>query len=113
MSDEINPNHQVTAMIHDHWHKMAALLMQKMGTNRVIITLDDINRLSEADVSIVFHGHRDTLELRLVGREEADKRLSCCNKDWPMILVGSPANVEGAAGFQPATCRLVVGDSMR
>ena len=31
MSDELNPNHPATREVHDHWHKIAALMMFKMG----------------------------------------------------------------------------------
>ena len=30
MKDELNPNHPVTAQMHDMWHKVALLLMRRV-----------------------------------------------------------------------------------
>lgn len=43
--NELNPNHPVTRKAHDNWHKVAALIMMKLGINEVVLTLEDINSL--------------------------------------------------------------------
>jgi hypothetical protein len=47
---EINPNHPVTMAVHDHWHKIALLLMLKMGKPRVVITPAEIQQLLYSNI---------------------------------------------------------------
>ena len=70
---EINPNHPVTMEMHDLWHKMVAVLMVKFGQSRVVITEADVKKFAEEwpDGAVVFHAHRETMELYLVDAEGA------------------------------------------
>lgn len=66
---ELNPNHKVTQDIHDHWHKIAALLMSKFGKDHVIITMDDIDNLIGS--SIVIEEKNNELHLSIVDKKTA------------------------------------------
>ena len=70
---EINPNHPVTIEMHDLWHKMVAVLMVKFGVSQVTITSEDVQRFAELwpHGAVVFHAHKDTMDLRLVDAHEA------------------------------------------
>ncbi len=43
---ELNPNHEVTTTIRDHWHKIALLLMYKSGDFHAVITTEDLEALA-------------------------------------------------------------------
>lgn len=49
---ELNPNNKVVAQVRQHWHKIAALIMVKMGKTELQITMDDVKKL-ESGVNIV------------------------------------------------------------
>lgn len=67
---ELNPNHRTTSTMHDHWHKVAAFLVSRMG-GEALITLDDINRMGGQAITIkeVPGG----LQLRIVSMEEGER----------------------------------------
>ena len=44
---ELNPNNPVTMQMHDHWHKMCAVLMLKTGAHEVDVTPEDVQRLAD------------------------------------------------------------------
>lgn len=67
---ELNPNHPVTQAVHDHWHKLCALLMHKQGLQRVVITAEDIKAL-ENGASIAVQEKHDGLHLFLVDEAQA------------------------------------------
>lgn len=67
---ELNPNHPVSQQMHDHWHKICALLMRKMGRDHIVITMVDL-RSFPADSFMVFQELEDGLHLRLVDEAEA------------------------------------------
>jgi hypothetical protein len=69
---ELNPNHPVTQQVSDHWHKICALLMAKLGTDHVVITLADIARM-EPNSAITIQELHDGLHLRIVNPEQADE----------------------------------------
>ena len=71
--DEINPNHPVTRAISDHWHKVAALIMFITDKRRLIATPEMIDRMGREDLVIILHEHADSLEIRLMPREEGEK----------------------------------------
>lgn len=50
---ELNPNHPVVREAHDHWHKIAVLIMVKLGLTELKLTLDDVNKLAAGNVNIV------------------------------------------------------------
>lgn len=70
---ELNPHHPVTESMRDQWHKIAALLMRKLGQTHVIITEADIADIGEADVCVIIHDKADGIHVRLVGRAEGER----------------------------------------
>lgn len=73
--DELNPEHPVTQTLHEQWHKIAALIMMKLGVKQVVITQADMDEfLKQEGSNIVLHAHADCMDIRIVGSEEA-KRL--------------------------------------
>lgn len=69
---ELNPNHEVTQKVHDHWHKFAALIMHKLGQTEVVITMDDIESLhANGGVNISVQELYEGIHLKLVGEEES------------------------------------------
>lgn len=77
--DEINPNHPVTRTLHDHWHKLLAVVLHKYRHDLprdVVITGPDIEALTRAYPempSIIAHDQRDGLHLRLVDGPEGER----------------------------------------
>lgn len=70
--DELNPNHPVTQAVSDHWHKLAALLMHKMGSAHVVITMSDLESLQPGTCITVQELH-DGIHLRLVDITTAEQ----------------------------------------
>lgn len=50
---ELNPNHKVVRQAQDNWHKIAALIMVKLGKTELELTMDDINKIAAGNVNIV------------------------------------------------------------
>ena len=50
--DELNPNHPALIGAHDHWHKIAALLMLKFGVNETAISPEELERFNGMDINI-------------------------------------------------------------
>lgn len=69
---ELNPNHPTTRAISDHWHKIAAIMMHKLGVTHVHITEDDLRTLP-ADMFMVAHDRRDGLHIRFVDSQTAHR----------------------------------------
>lgn len=72
---ELNPNHPVTAMVHDHWHKIVALLIHKFDLGDVLITMDDLLAL-QLDFNgempaVLLHDKADGMHLKIVTEVEA------------------------------------------
>lgn len=70
--DELNPNHPTTKAVTDHWHKLAALLMHKMGAAHVVITMSDLETLRPG-TCIVVQELNDGLHLRVVDITTAEQ----------------------------------------
>lgn len=76
---EFNPNHPVTQTVHDHWHKIVALLLHKfqrqIGTHVVISAsdLEDLQRAYPGMPSVVMHVNTDGIRLYLVDQAEAER----------------------------------------
>jgi hypothetical protein len=78
---EINPNHPVTKETHDHWHKIAALLLLKITggqRNKIVrISVQEIQSFIEdhdGDLgAIVLQERGDYMELRMVDSIEANR----------------------------------------
>jgi hypothetical protein len=71
---ELNPNHPVSEGIHDHWHKIAFLLMLRMGCPHVEITAEEIERSISGEFgAITVREKGDALHLDLVSWETANR----------------------------------------
>jgi hypothetical protein len=74
MSSHGNPNHPVVQQAEDQWHKFAAILLMKMGTNAVEITIEDVHALAESDrANIVLDMRNGRCVLRLVTDAEGNR----------------------------------------
>lgn len=70
---ELNPNHPVTKTARDHWHKIAAIIMVKLGRTEIEITEPDIQRLEGKNIVLDERGKK--LVVRIVNDEEARRLL--------------------------------------
>lgn len=70
---ELNPNHPVTAAVHDHWHKFVALLMVKYDLGHVVITGADVARLDGEGSAVCVKEQRDGIHLWIVDAKEAER----------------------------------------
>lgn len=70
---ELNPNHPVTQAIHDHWHKIAALILYKLEIEEIVISANDINLLGNSEKAVMFEELEDGIHVRLVSMEEAER----------------------------------------
>lgn len=70
---ELNPNHKATQAAHDHWHKIAALMMFKIGVREFIISPQDIDAAfsSQLNIGVQFD---DTIGVRLFLVDEEQAR---------------------------------------
>jgi len=70
---ELNPNHRATQAAHDQWHKIAALLMFKMGKKDIIIKTQEITSAfnEQLNISVQFDDNVGII-LRLVDDKEAE-----------------------------------------
>lgn len=70
----INPNHPVTQVMDDQWHKLCALALHILGRDTVVITATDLEALNarfpDGGPIIVVHSHADCIELRLISAAE-------------------------------------------
>lgn len=71
---ELNPNHPTTKTLHEHWHKVLAAVMVKLGISEVRLTEADVQRLASqpGGVNVVADGQPDGLIIRLVSDSQAD-----------------------------------------
>lgn len=70
---ELNPNHPVTSGIHDHWHKIAAILMLKFNQTEVEITPEDLSKLGDNEMGIVADVRDGKFVLRIVTMAEGER----------------------------------------
>lgn len=70
---ELNPNHPVTQQVHDSWHKIAAILMQKFGMYAVEITEADVLALGDNEKAVMADCRGGRFVIRLVSMGEAEK----------------------------------------
>ena len=78
MIEEYNPNHPVTRTVHDHWHKIVAILISMPPYNgKAVITEEEIAKWAEKHegCAVVIKDADHKLTLYLVAEEEA-KRLA-------------------------------------
>ena len=71
--DELNPDHPTTRGVHDHWHKIVALLMMKFNLEEVTITREELTaaltKLEGQGVAIKFDDEEGIL-LKMVKNSE-------------------------------------------
>ena len=73
---ELNPKHRMTKAMHDHWHKLLAIVMAKQGLNHVTIGSDDLKLLQDGNQCIVVKDGENgdgLIHLRLVSMEEGER----------------------------------------
>jgi hypothetical protein len=69
---EVNPNHPVTQLMNDQWHKVAALLMCSFGITEFKITPEVIKKLPQG-MAIAANSKPDALYIQLVDEKTAEK----------------------------------------
>lgn len=73
---ELNPNHKVVRLARDQWHKIAALVMMKLGKTELEITPADVDKIAGGNVNIVLDARDESktgvLTLRIVDDKTAD-----------------------------------------
>ena len=69
--NELNPNHPVTREVHDHWYKIAALLVARSGGS-VVIPPHEVEALQDKAITIRFSAH-EGIVLKLVSMEEGER----------------------------------------
>jgi hypothetical protein len=70
---ELNPEHPVTAGLHDQWHKMVGILIHKYKLKDVVITAEDIKNLEsafEGAPAVVMHARKNGIHLFLCTEDE-------------------------------------------
>lgn len=67
---ELNPNHPVTSGLHDHWHKVVAAIMIKLGKAELQLTMEDLSKL-EKNVNIVVKEKDNSLFVSIVDDKTA------------------------------------------
>jgi hypothetical protein len=82
LDGEVNPNHPMTKFVREQWHKICALLMQKMEAEHKIpglpdyeveITAGEIERLTERNLAVVIQERGERLFIRLMPMEMGEK----------------------------------------
>ena len=73
---EINPEHPVTKEIHDHWHKIAMILLDRLGVKELLITNAEVEEFGRKydGMAILFHARKDGLLLKIITMEEAKRK---------------------------------------
>jgi hypothetical protein len=77
----LNPNHPVTQAMNDHWHKVTALVMQKLGVRHMVISGADLAAMP-ADMFMVVQELSDGIHVRFVDEATA-RRLARENGGLP------------------------------
>lgn len=74
---ELNANHPVVKQAHDNWHKIAALIMVKLGLTELEITKDDVLKLAAGDINIMLDARGESktgkLTIRIVDAKTAER----------------------------------------
>jgi len=82
LDGEVNPNHPMTKFARSQWHKIAALLMQKMEASHKIpgmpdyeveITIGEIERLDKRNLAVVIHERGERLFIGLMPLAEGER----------------------------------------
>lgn len=70
---ELNPNHKVVVQARDQWHKIAALIMLKLGLTELELTMEDVTRAAGGNVNIVLDSRGESETGKLLIRIVDDK----------------------------------------
>lgn len=75
---ELNPNHPVTAAVHDHWHKLCGVLLYKYGLDVVEILPADLEGFADylEGGGVAIQETNGRLYVRLVVGAEAAAKLA-------------------------------------
>lgn len=65
---ELNPNNPIVVQAREHWHKIAALIMVKLGLTELRISPADLEKLAGGNVNIVLDGREEKATGELVIR---------------------------------------------
>lgn len=69
-----NPNHPVTQALDDQWHKLLALVLVKLGQERVVLTSEDVAAVAArpGGTVVIAHASRGSIEVRIVTEAEGE-----------------------------------------
>ena len=68
----LNPNNPVARASFGNWHKIAALIMHKLGVNHLEIKNEDVNALNATGKNIGIADDKGFIEVFLLTPEETD-----------------------------------------
>jgi hypothetical protein len=73
--NEVNPNHPVTMTMHDHWHKVVAILMHQCGLDSFEITAAHLEQFEREypNGNVVADARGSRFVIRLVTAEEGQR----------------------------------------
>lgn len=72
MTNSFNPEHPTSKALHDNWHKVAAIIMHKMGITETVITQEDLRAFqAQPNMHILADGQDDGIKVSLVTEAEA------------------------------------------
>ncbi len=73
---ELNPNHPVTQLTRDQWHKITAVIMHKLGLSEIELTANDVQNLADSypdgTPCIVADARAGRFVVRLISGREAE-----------------------------------------
>lgn len=72
---ELNPNNPVSRAASGQWHKIAALVMHKLGVNHVEIRTEDADALTARGVNIGISDEKGYMEVFLLTPAETEAML--------------------------------------
>ncbi len=73
---ELNPHHPVTELLHDSWHKIAFVLMKRLGQKEIVITARELAAAVSGPLkNIIAHDKHDGLHIILATEAEAQDAL--------------------------------------
>lgn len=70
---ELNPNHPITQLTHDNWHKIVGVLMLKFGYTDVEILSEDVRRLGDMEKCVVADCRGGRFVIRVMDIKEGEK----------------------------------------
>ena len=86
---ELNPNNAAVTQANGQWHKLLALVMVKLGLTEITVTVNDVEKLTKGNVTIVLDARSEsnTSELTIslvddktakeLARQEGGRPIDC------------------------------------